>query len=123
MADEHTKGLMIKQKIKDMMLYAYKALAQFPKSEKFALATDMKRIMDDMLGLCTEVSKKKSRKTPLEKLDIALAKLKDYVEMSFELGFLPPKKFDEWSRLNTEIGKMIGGLLASVSQQNDNHRE
>ena len=38
--------LKILQKIFDMMEYAYKALAQYPKGEKFALATDIKRCMD-----------------------------------------------------------------------------
>lgn len=123
MPDEKTKGFMTLQKVKDMMEYAYPALAQYPKSEKFAMVTDIKKIMDEILGYCIEVSKKKSKKTSLEKLDIALAKLKTYVEMSFTLKFLPPKKFKEWSERNNEIGKMVGGLLASVATQADNHRE
>ena len=34
------------QKVYDMMEYAYPAIAQFPKSEKYALGTDIKRCMD-----------------------------------------------------------------------------
>lgn len=41
--------LKMLQKIFDMMEYGYMALAQFPKSEKYALATDIKRCMDLIL--------------------------------------------------------------------------
>lgn len=40
--------LKIMQKVFDMMQYGYGALAQYPKSEKFALCTDIKRCMDTM---------------------------------------------------------------------------
>jgi hypothetical protein len=38
--------LKILQKTFDMMNYAYPALAQYPKGEKFALVVDIKRCMD-----------------------------------------------------------------------------
>ena len=41
--------LKLMQKVYDMMEYAYPALAQYPKSEKFALCTDIKHCMDIML--------------------------------------------------------------------------
>lgn len=118
-----TKGFKTLQKVKDMMLYAYPALAQFPKSERYAMVTDMKRLMDEILGNCIDVEKKASKKTALEKMDNALAKLKVYVDLSHELGFLPHRKYGEWSRYNEEIGRMIGGLLASVAKQSNYHRE
>ena len=49
--------LIILQKIMDMMEYAYPALAQYPKGEKFALVTDIKRCMDAMLERCIEAQK------------------------------------------------------------------
>ena len=121
--DYGTKGFKTLQKVKDMIQYAYPALAQFPKAEKFALVTDMKKLMDEILGNCIDVERKKSKKTALEKMDNALARLKVYVELSHDLGFLPPKKFGEWSKHNEEIGKMIGGLMASVATQPNYHRE
>ena len=38
--------LQVQQRVYDMMLYAYPALEQFPKSQKFSLAQDMKHCMD-----------------------------------------------------------------------------
>lgn len=46
--------LKIMQKVFDMMQYGYGALAQYPKSEKFALCTDIKRCMAARWGCrCT----------------------------------------------------------------------
>lgn len=42
--------LKILQKTFDMMNYAYPALAQYPKGEKFALVVDIKRCMDGYVG-------------------------------------------------------------------------
>lgn len=45
---EETKGeqeeLIIQQKVYDMIMYAYPAVEQFPKSQKFSLAQDMKKV-------------------------------------------------------------------------------
>ena len=49
--------LKIMQKVFDMMQYGYGALAQYPKSEKFALCTDIKRCMDTMLERTIEAQK------------------------------------------------------------------
>lgn len=46
------------QKIEDMMEYAYPVLQQFPKSEKFAMAADIKLVMDVMLEKAVEAQKK-----------------------------------------------------------------
>ena len=50
----HTGGfqvedLIILQKAFEMMEYGYTALAQYPKSEKFALVVDIKRCMHKIL--------------------------------------------------------------------------
>ena len=43
------EDLIILQKTYDMIQYGYQTLAQFPKSEKFAMAADMKRCMHAIL--------------------------------------------------------------------------
>ena len=113
MADE----LKILQKIFDMMEYGYAALAQYPKSEKFALVTDIKRSMDTMLERAIEAQKKYYKKTTLQELDVEVMKLKAYLRLSQNLGFLPMKKYEIWSEKVVEIGKMLGGWLKSVNQK------
>jgi len=50
--------LKIKQKIEDMITYAYIVLAQFPKSEKHTLAAEIKRSMFRLLELVIACNKK-----------------------------------------------------------------
>ncbi len=106
--------LKILQKIFDMMEYGYGALAQFPKAEKFALAADIKRCMDRMLERTIEAQKKYYKKTTLQELDVEIMKLRAYLRLSHNLGFLPTKKYEIWSERTVEIGKMLGGWLKSV---------
>ena len=108
--------LKILQKTFDMMNYAYPALAQYPKGEKFALVGDIKRCMDVMLERIIEANKKYYKKTTLQELDVEVEKLKAYVRLSYNLGFLPPKKYEQWSGLVVEIGRMVGGWIKSVSK-------
>ena len=109
--------LRILQKVFDMMQYGYQALQQFPKSEKFALVTDIKHSMDILLKRCIEAQKKYYKKTTLQDMDVEIATLKAYLRLSFTLGFLPLKKYEVWSGMVVEIGKMLGGWLKSVNNQ------
>lgn len=108
--------LKILQKTFDMINYAYPALAQYPKGEKFALVADIKRCMDVILERIIEANKKYYKKTTLQELDVEVEKLKAYVRLSYNLGFLPPKKYEQWSGLVVEIGRMVGGWIKSVSK-------
>lgn len=111
------EDLKIMQKVFDMMEYGYAALAQFPKSEKFALCTDIKHSMDVMLERCIEAQKKYFKKTTLQDMDIEVMKLRAYLRLSHQLGFLPMKKYEVWSGMVVEIGKMLGGWLKTVNGQ------
>lgn len=108
------EDLKILQKVYDMIKYGYGALAQFPKSEKFALAADIKRCLDLILERVIEAEKKYYKKTTLQELDVEVTKLKAYLRLSMELRFLPPKKYEIWSGMAVEVGKMLGGWLKSV---------
>lgn len=109
------EDLKILQKIFDMMDYAYPALAQFPKSEKFCLVADIKHCMDMLLERCIEAQKKYYKKTTLQEMDVAIAKLKAYIRLAFRMKFLPMKKYEIWSGMLVEIGKMLGGWIKTVN--------
>ena len=108
--------LKIQQKTFEMMEYAYGALAQFPKGEKFALVVDIKRCMDTILERIIEANKKYYKKTTLQELDVEIMKLKAYIRLSYKLGFLPIKKCELWSEKVVEIGRMVGGWIKSTSK-------
>lgn len=108
--------LKILQKVFDMMGYGYTALAQYPKGEKFALVVDIKRCMHLILERVIEANKKYYKKTTLQELDVEVMKLKAYLRLSYNLGFLPLKKYELWSSMVVEIGKMVGGWIKSTAK-------
>ena len=77
--------LLIVKKITDMMEYAYLALAQFPRSEKFAMAADIKKCMNRLLERAVEANKKYYKKTTLQSMDVELAILKKYIRLAYLL--------------------------------------
>lgn len=105
--------LLIQQKIYDMILYAYPALEQMPKSQKFSLAQDMKHCMNEIMRLTITANKKYTKRTTLQQLDVEVAALKVYLRIAYDLRYLPPKKYEVWSGLLVEIGKMVGGWIRS----------
>ena len=111
-----TEELIIEQKILDMMEYAYlHALSQYPKSEQFVLAADIKRCMDTLLERCIEAKKHYYKKSTLQDMDVELEKIRKYVRLSFNLRYIPQKKYQVWSEKLDEIGKMLGGWLKTVN--------
>ena len=109
--------MKIMQKISDMIEYGYQTLTQFPKSEKFALVIDVKRCMHTILERAIEAHKKYYKKTTLQEMDVEIMKLKIYLRLTMNLGFLPFKKYETWSEKVVEIGKMLGGWLKTVNSQ------
>ena len=105
--------LQVQQRGYDMMLYAYPALEQMPKSQKFSLAQDMKHCMDKIMRLTIAANKKYTKRTTLQELDVEIAALKVYLRIAYDLKYLPPKKYEVWSGMMVEIGKMVGGWIRS----------
>lgn len=99
-----------------MIKYAYKALALYPKSEKFAIVADIKSCMHLILERIIEANKKYYKKTTLQDLDVQLMILRHYIRLSYDLSFLPQKKYEVWSGMVIELGKMLGGWLKAIKQ-------
>ena len=110
------EDLMILQKTYDMTHYAYGALRQFPKSERYALAADIKSSMHQLLQLIIRANKKFHKKTTLQDADIEIDVLRHFIRLSMELEFLTFKKYEYWSKLINEIGKMMGGWIKATTK-------
>lgn len=111
------EDLKILQRTYDMTQYAYGALRQMPKSERYALAADIKSSMHRLLTLIIRANKKYYKKTTLQDADIEIDVLRHLVRLAMELGFLPFQKYEHWSKLINEIGKMMGGWMKSTNQK------
>lgn len=104
----------IQQKVYDMIQYGNLCLIQFPKSEKFVMAAEIRKSMYCILSLVVRANKKYYKKTTIQDLDIELEILKNFVRLSFDLKYINIKKYEFWSRQLDEIGKMIGGWIKST---------
>lgn len=122
MTDEKRDGLLLEQKIMDMIEYSYIVMKNFPKSEKFALCAHIKRIEDSLLEHCIEAEKKYTKKTTLQEMDIAVAKLKIFIRLSFNLNFINMHVYEVWSGKVVEIGKMLGGWIKTVNYPSNQHK-
>ena len=112
------EDLKILQKTYDMILYGNICLRQFPKAEKYALASDIKESMYALLKLIITANKRYYKKTTLQDLDVELDTLRTLIRLSAdsEFKFLTLKKYENWSKMLVEIGKMLGGWMKAIKQ-------
>ena len=112
-----TEDFKILQKVQDLMEYSYPILHQFPKAEKFSFAQDIRSCMNKLLELTIEEEKRYTKKTTIQNMDIENEKLKIFIRVAYELRYIDKHRYAVWSNKVVEIGKMIGGLLKSVSDR------
>lgn len=104
----------------DIIQYGYIAVKQFPKSEKFVLATRITDLMWEMAALISSAidARYNSEKIKLMKeADKELRKLRIMVRNAMILGFLPFQKYEYWSKLSDELGRMIGAWMHQISNR------
>lgn len=111
-----SEPLRILNKIIDLMVYAYPVLNAYPRYERFTLAADMKRCMDQMMERTIEANKKYYKKTTLQELDVEVDKLRKYIRLSYRLQYIDYKKYKYWKDLVNEIGNMLGKWIQSVKK-------
>ena len=124
MADEaknsgrDTTSFILKEKIADMMKYGKQAVANFPRRER-QTADEIRRSMLTMYRLSIMVEKKYYKKTTLQELDIELDVLRHLIRLAQDRDYygrnvappLPFKKYEYWSGMLSEIGRIICGYI------------
>lgn len=103
-------------------------LAHFPNHHKYALTQQIRAAYVDVYNLTTEAQKRYHKRTTLTQLDIRHEQLRMLLLLAHELGLFdfskgrqdPERPGDHRAlvilRLVDELGRMIGGWLASQSQ-------
>jgi four helix bundle protein len=111
--------MKVVQKFVDMAKYVYIVLKNFPKSEKYSLAADIRHALWEvgtLLERASGVPAKQEKLRLLQQADMKLSELKFLVRMGMELGFVPFEKYKNFSGMVTEVGRMVGGWLKFVKQ-------
>jgi len=99
-----------------MIQYGYICLRQYPKSERHTLAAETKLAMFKLLEAIITANKHYYKIKAIQVADVQLNILHYYVRLAKDLQFLPVKKYENWSKMSSEIGRMIGGWLKSARQ-------
>ena len=110
-----TEDFKVLQKVQDLMEDSYPILNQFPKAEKFSFAQDIRHCINTLLELTITEDKRYTKKTTIENMDIENEKLKVYIRVAHRLKYIDNHRYATLEKKVVEIGKMIGGLLKSVS--------
>lgn len=110
-------ALIIEDKCREMLLYGYQAIKQFPKHERHVLGAEIRLSMLQLQRLVITAFKRYHKKTTLTDLDIELAILKRRVRLAKDLRYLDIKKYQVWVEKLVEIGRMIGGWIKSVKSK------
>ena len=116
-------AFILEQKIADMIKYGKQAVENFPRREK-ETADEIRRSMLTMYRLAIVVKKKYYKKTTLQELDTELDVLKHLIRLAQDKEYysqnitppLPIRKYEYWSKLLNEIGRIIGGYMKFVKQ-------
>lgn len=107
------EDLRIAQKIEEMIRYGYGAVRHFPKSERHVLSQELRHRMWRILQLAVTAGKRYHKKTTLQDLDIEIELMRRQLRLCQELGALPFKKYEVWSKHLDEVGRMLGAWIKS----------
>lgn len=112
----------IKEKIYEMILYGNPKLTNFPKTERYVLAGDIRKSMYTALELAVRLEKKYYKKTTLQDLDIEIDVLRNLLRLAKDPKLYPKQKpcldfrsWEIWIKKVDEIGRMIGGYMEWVN--------
>ncbi len=106
-------------------------LNHFPRFEKHALSQQIRVAAYEVYGLVVEAQKRYHKKTTLSQLDIRHEQLRMLINLAHELGYFSFKdgagadrplqlarhRHLALSRLVDELGRMIGGWIATERQR------
>lgn len=105
----------MKNKIYELIRYASPCLDQFPRIEKYGLASDIRRTLYTILRYVVMLENKHYKKTTLGDLDTELDVLRHFVRLAADKDLhkdkapcLSMKQYENISRYIAEIGGMIG---------------
>lgn len=113
--DAYMGTMKLYQKTYDFLKYIYPILAQFPKFEKFALQTQIKAAIFEMLKDIIRF-KKTGTKSHIYAADVELQFIKTLVRLSHDLEYkaMSDHRYEVASRHTKAIGSLLSGIIDEV---------
>lgn len=106
--------LLIYQKYLDLIYYTNDLVQKYPKSEKFALVTEIKQSLYAGVRAIIFAQKefnKQNRLKYLNELDVYLKLQKLYIRLSYRYKYISKQNYETWSKKITDICNMLGAWI------------
>jgi four helix bundle protein len=111
--------LIVWQKALDLVEEVYKLAKQFPPEERFGLSSQIQRAAVSIPANIAEGHGRKYTNAYLNHLSVALGSLMEletHLRIAQRLNYLAPATMDDLLIKTDEVGRMLGSLRASLSQ-------
>jgi four helix bundle protein len=117
------RDLIVWQKAMDLVVKVYRNTESFPKAETYGLTSQIRRAVTSIPANIAEGQGRRLTKEFVYFLANArgsLWELDTHLETSMRLGFLNSDIHEELQSQMDEVGRMLNGLMRSVSQSSKN---
>ncbi len=95
----------------DFLKWLVPVTEKFPKSQRFVLAQRLQQSAFQFHDSIVEARRMRPNEAILKRADIELDKLRLYLRLCQELGFLGMGQYRHASQMTTEMGKLLGGWM------------
>ena len=117
---QELEALTIYKQYLDMIYYTENILLKYPKSERFALANEIKKATYQGMRKIIEAQKiynKQKRLEILNELDVELKLIKVMVRVSHKKKYISDRNYSAWSRKITDNSNLLGGWINACLNQ------
>jgi four helix bundle protein len=123
MIDKGNKGyhkLLVWQRARELVKLVYLSTETFPKSEEFALKSQIRRAVVSVVLNIVEGYRRSTSKDYLHFLNIAnssLAELEAAFEIALDLQFINEKSYSNIESKRSEVGFLLHQLIKSIEKK------
>jgi 23S rRNA-intervening sequence protein len=93
------------------MVWLFNHTANFPRQERFRLATHIDETIFDFHEQLLRAAYADQPLEHLREADLQLTKLRTYLRLAVELKYTAPRQYQYIAEQTTEIGKLLGGWI------------
>jgi four helix bundle protein len=116
----HPKELVIFTQAYDLLTWLLPQCERFPKSQRFVVT---QRLQDAALGFQEAIFEANARSGPrrlehLQAADAHLNKLRLYLRLSRQWGWLSGGQYEHASRMVASLGRLLGGWIRQTENRN-----
>lgn len=119
MAATHFKELLVWQKSMELTLLIYDISDKFPQREIYGLTSQMRR---SAVSIPSNIAEGQERNHPKEFIQFlgmasgSIAELETQLIIAFRRNYVAEGEYEKCASLISEVGKMLNGLIRSISK-------